>query len=117
MPKGFAEAGPRDDSSRDSIDFFAGPAGPNGVDSRELRLQHHSIDFPQFWRDFTGHDNTSQVAHVEPGVDAPVDQREIALAEPTIRRPRVWQCRAIADGHDRREAQPLRAESPSLVLK
>ncbi len=94
VAKRFAEARSRDDLSRDVINLFARSAGPNRVDRRELRFEHNSIYLTQFGRNFTCHNDSRQVAHVEPGVDSPVDQREIALAQPSIRGRRVRQRRA-----------------------
>src|SRR4051812_18772435 len=117
MTEGLAETRTRDDLSRDAVNLFTSATGPNGVNRRHLRLQYYSIYLPQFGRNFTGHDDTRQVVHIESGVDTPIDQREIALAESTIRWRRVRQRRAIADGDDRRKAERLGAKPSSLVLQ
>ena len=71
----------------------------------------------EFGRDFTGHQDPRQVAHVEAIMGPPIDQHQIAFADPAIGGCGMWQRRSRSDGNNRSKAAALAAKDPDLLLQ
>ena len=86
--------------------------GANRRDRGTLGSEHNSIHLLKFRREFTGHQNTGQVAVIEPAPGPPVDQHEVESRRSCFPdRPTVRQRRPRTDANDRRERSARAAEA------
>ena len=117
MPEVFPKPGFGNHVTGGGVDVAHPSTGANRFDGSSLSRQHNSIYTFKFGRDFTGDQNTRQVARVPRRLGAPVDQHKVTLLDTPLRRHRMRQGGARPDGHDRRKAAPRPPELSNLMLQ
>ena len=116
VPKPFTVTGLFNDRPRRAINGTARHTRTNRFDSRKLCSQNDFVNSTQLGRDFTGDQNTGQVAHIKARFCAPIYEHERAFLDPPFPGDSMGKRRPWPDSNNRLERTPNTPELAYLML-